>query len=142
MAVMIERRYSEVIHPLHALLLAGTIPLFLGAALSDAAYAATYEIQWNNFASWLTAGGLVFGAAALVFAIIDLCRAHRRARGAAIYAGLLLLMWVLGFFNALIHARDAWAGMPAGLNLSVIVTVLACAVAWFGFCTPHMGGRK
>ena len=39
MAVIVERRYSTVIHPLHAVLLAGTVPLFLGAALSDAAYA-------------------------------------------------------------------------------------------------------
>ncbi|MGB6104472.1 MAG: DUF2231 domain-containing protein [Pusillimonas sp.] len=142
MAVIIERRYSEAIHPLHALLLAGIIPLFLGAALSDAAYAATYEIQWSNFASWLIAGGLVFGGIALIFAIIDLCRAHRRARGIVLYAAILLLMWVLGFFNALMHARDAWASMPIGLVLSVIVVVLAGAAAWFGFCTPRIGGRK
>ena len=30
------------------MLLAGTVPLFLGAALSDAAYARTYEIQWTS----------------------------------------------------------------------------------------------
>ena len=81
MTIIIERRYSEAIHPIHALLLAGTIPLFLGAALSDFAYASTYEIQWSNFASWLIVGGLIFTGVALVFAIVDLCRAHRRARG-------------------------------------------------------------
>ena len=82
MAVIVERRYSTVIHPLHAVLLAGTVPLFLGAALSDAAYASTYEIQWNNFASWLIVGGLAFASIALLLAIIDLCRANRRASGA------------------------------------------------------------
>ena len=51
------------IHPLHAALLAGTVPLFLGALLSDIAYARTYEIQWANFASWLIVGGLVSGEA-------------------------------------------------------------------------------
>jgi|SRR5690554_2550873 uncharacterized membrane protein len=136
MAVIIEPRYSEAIHPLHALLLAGIIPLFLGAALSDAAYASTYEIQWNNFASWLIVGGLIFSGIALVFAIVDLCRAHRRARGIGLYVVILLLTWVLGFFNALMHARDAWASMPTGLVLSIIVAVLACVAAWFGFCTP------
>ena len=84
MAVTIESRYSRSIHPLHAVSLAGTVPLFLGAALSDAEYASTYEIQWSNFASWLIVGGLIFGGIALLFAIIDLSRAsssrpwHRR----------------------------------------------------------------
>src|SRR5690554_1416478 len=136
MAVIIEPRYSEAIHPLHALLLAGIIPLFLGAALSDIAYASTYEIQWNNFASWLIVGGLVFAGLALVFTIVDLCRASRRAPGIAIYTAALLLTWGVGFFNALMHARDAWASMPTGLVLSIIVTVLACVATWFGFCTP------
>ncbi|UYO94661.1 DUF2231 domain-containing protein [Pollutimonas sp. M17] len=142
MAVIIERRYSEAIYPLHALLLAGTLPLFIGAALCDAAYASTYQIQWNNFASWLIAGGLVFAGVALIFAIVDLCRARRRARGIVLYAALLLATWVLGFLNALMHARDAWASMPAGLVLSVIVALLTCAATWFGFCTPRIGGAK
>jgi len=141
-AVTTERRYSTVIHPLHAVLLAGTVPLFLGAALSDAAYASSYEIQWTNFASWLIVGGLVFAGVALLFAIVDLCRAERRACGIALYAAVLLATWVVAFFNALMHARDAWASMPTGLVLSVIVAVLACVATWVGFCTPRIGGRK
>lgn len=143
MAVVIERRYSEAIYPLHALLLAGTIPLFLGAAISDAAYASTYEIQWNNFASWLLVGGLVFAGIALIFAIVDLCiPSRRRTRGAVWYTVILAVTWLIGFIDALMHARDAWASMPEGLILSIIVTVLACVAAWFGFCTPRIGGLK
>jgi len=139
---IIERRYSQAVHPLHAVFLAGTVPLFLGAALSDAAYASTYEIQWNNFASWLIVGGLVFAGIALIFVIVDLFRAHRRAAGIVAYGAILLAAWVLGFFNALMHARDAWASMPTGLILSVIVVVLACVATWIGFCTPRIGGMK
>ncbi|PLC52731.1 hypothetical protein CR155_16785 [Pollutimonas nitritireducens] len=142
MAHTIVPRYSQTIYPLHAVLLAGALPLFLGAALSDAAYASSYEIQWNNFASWLIAGGLVLTGIALIFAIIDLCFSHRRAPGIFMYAALLLITWVLGFFNALMHARDAWASMPGGLIMSVIVTVLAIMATWYGFCTPRIGGRK
>ena len=47
--------------PLHATLLAGSVPLFLGALLSDVAYYQTYQIQWSNFASWLIAGAELFG---------------------------------------------------------------------------------
>ncbi|MCK9563632.1 MAG: hypothetical protein M0R02_13040 [Bacteroidales bacterium] len=139
---MSEERYSRVVHPLHAVFLAGTLPLFLGALLSDAAYATSHEIQWNNFASWLIAGGLVFAGIALVFAIVDLCRPRRRAPGILPYGAILLVLWVVGFLNALVHARDAWASMPTGLVLSVIVAVLACAATWLGFCTPRIGGMK
>src|SRR5690606_33062760 len=135
----IAHRYSNAIHPLHAVLLAGSLSLFLGAALSDAAYFSTYEIQWNNFASWLIVGGLLLSGIALIFAIVDLCRARRRAPGIVMYAAVLLAAWLAGFLNALMHARDAWASMPAGLVLSVIVTLLACVATWFGFSTPRIG---
>ena len=67
MPATIERReYVQVhpvqaIHPFHAVMLAATVPLFLGALLSDWAYWRTYHIQWANFSSWLLAGALVFG---------------------------------------------------------------------------------
>ena len=141
MAVVVQHRYSEAIHPLHAVLLAGTIPLFLGALLNDWAYANTYEIQWSNFASWLIVGGLVFSGIALVCAIVDLCRAHHRAPGIGLYFLLLLATWVAGFLNALMHARDAWAMMPGGLILSVITTLLACLATWLGFRTPRFVRR-
>lgn len=76
-AVIVHRRHPRRLHPLHAFLLAGAVPLFLGAMLSDIAYTSSYQIQWINFASWLIAGGLVFGACALLWAIIDLFRADR-----------------------------------------------------------------
>jgi uncharacterized membrane protein len=138
MAVTVEGRYSSSIHPLHAVLLAGTVFLFVSAALSDVAYASTYEIQWINFASWLIVGGLVSAGAAFVFAIVDLVRPQRRVQGVVIYAALLLITWVIGFFNALMHARDAWASMPGGLVLSVIVALLAAVATWFGFATPSI----
>lgn len=50
--------YLSGIHPLHALLLASTFPLFLGATLSDYAYSKNFHIQWSTFSSWLIAGGL------------------------------------------------------------------------------------
>lgn len=138
----VTARYSHEVHPVHAVFLAGTLPLFLAAALSDLAYALSYEIQWNNFASWLTAGALVFAGIALLLAIIDLSRPHRRAAGIVPYTVILLITWIVGFINALIHAKDAWASMPTGLVLSVIVTILACIATWFGFCTPRMGGTR
>ena len=84
----------------------------------------------------------MFAGIALLFAVIDLCRASRRAPGIFLYAAILLATWVIGFYNALMHARDAWASMPAGLVMSVIVAVLACVATWSGFHARRLGGMK
>lgn len=131
----------HAIHPFHALMLGATVPLFLGALLSDYAYWSTYHIQWANFASWLLAGALVFGAVALLCAVIGLVRRGGRSGRRLLYLLLLLATWILGFINALIHGKDAWAVMPTGLVLSVIVLILALAATWIGFSTLRAGDR-
>ena len=128
--------------PLHAILLGGTVPLFLGALLSDVAYFKTYQIQWSNFASWLIAGGLVFCGLALLFALVNLVRAQRKAGRPVLYFLLLLVTWVLGLVNAFEHAKDAWAAMPSGLVLSVIVTVLSLVTAWTGLTNLRAGDES
>ena len=130
---------QRFLHPLHAVFLAGTVPLFLGVLLSDLAYSSSYEIQWKNFASWLLVGGLVFGGVTLLWVIIDLFRAAMRTTLQFIYGSLLLVLWVLGFIDALVHAGDAFASMSAALNLSGIVAVLAIAATWLGFARSHRG---
>lgn len=122
----------NALHPAHAFFLAATVPPFLGAALSDYVYTRSFEVQWANFASWLIVGGLVFGGGALVLAFATLMPLDRRRLPPFEFL-LLLAMWVLGFINAFVHAGDAWAAMPAGLVLSLVVLVLACAAAWLGF---------
>ncbi|MGF6391219.1 DUF2231 domain-containing protein [Pseudomonas plecoglossicida] len=126
--------------PLHGILLAGTVPLFLGALLSDIAYFKSYQIQWSNFAAWLIAGGLLFCGLALLFALVNLVRAERKAGRPTLYFLLLLVTWVLGLVNAFEHAKDAWAVMPAGLVLSLIVTLLACVTACLGMSNLRSGG--
>ena len=131
------------IHPLHAFLLAGCVPLFLGALLADWAYSSTYEIQWTNFASWLLVGAMVLGGFALLWALIDLLRADRSWRGRPlIYLLVLLAGFIVGFIDALVHAKDAWAKMPEALILSVIVTILVVIACWLGFSTWRSGEVK
>ncbi|MHA4979211.1 DUF2231 domain-containing protein [Pseudomonas extremorientalis] len=125
--------------PLHATLLAGTVPLFLGALLSDIAYTQTYQIQWANFASWLIAGALVFAGFAFLFALVNLLRAEYKAGQPTRYVLLLLATWVLGLVNAFQHAKDAYASMPGGLILSAIVLLLTLAATWTGL---RSGGVK
>lgn len=118
---------------MHAVLTFSTLPLFLGALLSDWAYAQSYEIQWTNFASWLIAAGLVLAALALVWAVVDLLlRPSARGRHGMAYLVLLLAGLGLGIANALVHAKDAWAAMPTGLVLSVVVLLLLASASVIG----------
>ncbi|WP_246606457.1 DUF2231 domain-containing protein [Novilysobacter antarcticus] len=131
MAATVDRPIAmrDRIAPLHALVLGGAITLFIAAMLSDFAYSSTYEIQWNNFASWLIAGALVLTALAVVWGLVDYFRRGRGQPRSLVYPVLMLITWILGFINALVHAKDAWASMPEGLVLSVIVVLLACIAA-------------
>jgi uncharacterized membrane protein len=130
------------LHPLHAILLAFPLPLFLGALLGDLAYASSFHVQWINFSSWLIAGGLLVGAFALVWALVEWRRGGIARPGRPVaYFLALLVMWVLGFINALVHAKDAWATMPASLYLSIAATLLALAASWIGYSGLHAGER-
>jgi uncharacterized membrane protein len=122
------------LHPLHAIFLASALPLFLGALFSDIAYVCSYEVQWKNFASWLLVGGLAMTLVTLVWAIADfLSQSNDRGARRLVYLASLLVMWSLGFVNGLVHAGDAWGSMPAGLILSVIVSLLSLAAVYLGF---------
>jgi uncharacterized membrane protein len=121
-------------NPMHAILLAFPLPLFLGALLSDLAYWSSHHVQWINFAAWLIAGALLVGAFALVWALVELVRSRKaRTQRPIRYFAALLVMWMLGLVDALVHAKDAWATMPEGLWLSLIVTLLALAASWIGY---------
>lgn len=128
---------QKPLHPLHAALLAGTVPLCLGVVLADIAYVKTYEIQWKNFASWLLVAALVFCGLTALFALGALIRAGWRARSNAIYLLLLLAAFFLGLIDAFVHAADAWASMPGGLVLSILVGALVVSATWLGMFRPR-----
>ncbi|HVI77187.1 MAG TPA: DUF2231 domain-containing protein [Candidatus Acidoferrum sp.] len=130
--------HAKAIHPLHAVLLAFPFPLFLGALFSDLAYWSTAQVQWANFSSWLIAGGLFAGAFVVLWALTTLGSGSR----AVLYFLVLLAMWLTGFVNALVHAKDAWAIMPESLLLSAVATILSFAAAWIGYSGFSAGGLK
>ncbi|MGC3893086.1 DUF2231 domain-containing protein [Pseudomonas urmiensis] len=142
MTVTTQPVYRCTPGPLHATLLTGTVPLFLGGLLSDIAYYQSYQIQWSNFAAWLIAGGLLFCGLALLFGLVNLIRAEHKGGRALVYFLVLLATWLLGLVNAFEHAKDAWAVMPSGLVLSVIVSALACSATWIGLTNLRSGGAQ
>ena len=137
-----HRTAVNPIHPVHAVILAGSYPLFLGGLLSDFAYSSNYELQWSNFAAWLIAGAMVFTGLALAWSVIDLVRSGSWRGRALICFVLLAVVFMLGLVNSFVHARDAWATMPLGLILSAVVTILALVATWVGFSTQHSGAAR
>jgi uncharacterized membrane protein len=134
-----DRRLAGPIHPLHAFLLSASVPLYLGALLADWAYGGSAEPQWSNFAAWLIAGAMVFTGFALLWAFVALLRSRAGRGRPALLCVLLLVLFVLGLVDSFVHARDAWAIMPAAPVLSAIVTLLAAAAAWAGLATLRTG---
>jgi uncharacterized membrane protein len=126
--------YREPIHPLHAIFLAFPFPMYLTAWFSDLAYMRSFQIQWLNFSQWVIVGALLLGGCALLWALIDLIRARPIDKGRhTTYFVLLLVTFIVGFINELIHAKDAFATMPEGMYLSFILSVLAFAASWIGY---------
>ena len=122
---------------MHAVAALSSVPLFLGALLSDWAYSSSQQTQWLNFAAWLLAAGLLIAGPVLLWGAIDLLRsAATRHRRSLIYLGLLLATFIVGFINSLIHAKDGWAVMPTGLMLSAVVVMLAAAASVVGLAGP------
>ena len=121
---------------MHAIALLLSLPLFVGALLSDWAYNSSYQVQWVNFAAWLIAGGLLLAGPALLWGAADLLRsAATRHRRSMTYLSLSLATVVVGFINALVHAKDGWAAMPTGLMLSAVVVLLAAAASAAGLAS-------
>jgi len=126
--------YPAPIHPLHAIFLAFAFPMYLAAWLSDLVYMRSFQVQWLNFSQWVMVGALLFGGLALLWSLIDLIRARPIDKGRhATYFVLLLVVFVVGFINELIHAKDAFATMPEGMYLSFILSALAFAASWIGY---------
>ena len=118
---------------MHAVFALSCVPLFLGALLSDCAYFSSQQIQWVNFAAWLIAGGLLIAGPVLLWGAVDVLRSSvKRHRRGLVYLTLLLATFIVGFVNALVHAKDGWAAMPTGLILSAVVVVLAAAASAVG----------
>ena len=105
------------------------VACFVGALLTDIAYAKSADIMWSNFSAWLLAAGLLVACLAAAAGVVDLIgdRRVRAQRRVWVYAAGTALVLVLALFDNLVHTHDGWTSVvPTGLTLTaVIVAVLA-----------------
>jgi uncharacterized membrane protein len=121
--------------PLHPILVPVPIVCFVGALLTDIAYAATAEMMWADFSSWLLLVGLVGGVLAGIAGLTDFIGNRLIRQQAPAWPHLIgnLVVLVLAFFNVLVHTRDAWTSVvPTGLILSIITVLVLIFTVWFG----------
>ena len=130
-------------HPIHRMLVPVPIVCFVGALVTDIAYAASGHMMWSDFSSWLILIGLIFGVLAGIAGLTDflgnrLVRAQRLA-----WPHMLgnILVLVLAFFNLLVHSRDAWTSVvPIGLILSIITVLILPVTGWLGWSMVYRYG--
>ena len=120
--VSIDRR------PILGMLFPIPVVCFLGALLTDLAYLGSGgNLIWVNFSSWLLAAGLLFGAIAGIFALIE------AVRGATSWPafGVFLVAWIVELINSFVHARDGWTAVAGlGLVLSIVGALLVLVAGW------------
>ena len=122
-------------HPIHPMLIPVPIVCFIGALATDIAYAATAEMMWADFSSWLLAVGFIGGVLAAIAGLTDFLGNRLIRQQTPAWPHLIgnLVVLVLAFFNNLIHTRDAWTSVvPTGLILSIVTVLVLPVTAWFG----------
>ncbi len=130
-------------HPIHPMLVPVPIVCFIGALVTDIAYALTADMMWADFSAWLLLVGFIFGVLAAIAGLTDFVSNRRIRAQAPAWPHLLgnLAVLVLSFFNILIHTRDAWTSVvPAGLILSVIVVLILPVTGWLGWTMVYRYG--
>jgi uncharacterized membrane protein len=122
-------------HPIHPMLIPFPIAFLVGAFAADLAFAATADPFWARGAVWLLAAGLVTGAAAAVFGLIDFLAIPRARAFAAAWvhllgngAALLVVLW-----NLVGRWADPVAGADGGaMTLSGLVVLILLVTGWMG----------
>lgn len=125
----------RILVPLHGILAAFPLALFVAAFFSDWAYAESADMQWANFSIWLIAGGIAMAVAAGVAGIVDALMIGRAGhRRSALHAILTIVTLVTAILNAFVHSRDAWTSVvPTGIILSAVTAILVLIVSWIGY---------
>lgn len=130
--------------PVHAMLVPFPIVCFVGAMLTDIAYANSANMQWANFSAWLLAFGTLFAGLAAIFGLIDFFFGSRGDRPTIGWVHMIgnAAIFVIALFNDFVHARDGWTSVvPTGLTLSIITVLILVVTGFLGHKMAYAVGR-
>ena len=104
---------------------------FIGAVLTDWAYASSATIDYSNASAWLLLVGLVAAGMVIVLVALSFAGGWLRREYRWLGLGLFVLGFAVEIINFMVHNRDGWTTVvPTGLTLSVIGAVVMVAAAW------------
>ncbi|HET6432456.1 DUF2231 domain-containing protein [Dyella sp.] len=129
MSYRADPRRSAVANAVYGLLNPIPFGCFVAALIFDILYVNTATILWTKASSWLIVIGLLFAIVPRVVNLVQVWITSRRItpRGEYVDFWLNLLAIIAAIFNALVHSRDAYGVVPAGVWLSAC-TVLLLAI--------------
>jgi uncharacterized membrane protein len=122
-------------HPIHPMLVPFPIAFLVGTLATDLAFWGTGDQFWARASMWLVGAGLVMGALAAVFGLIDfltIARARAGSTGWVHFLGNLVAV-ILALVSLLLRVGDpAAAVLPGGLVLSFIIVGILLVTGWMG----------
>lgn len=122
-------------HPIHPMLIPFPIAFLVGALVTDLVYWWNNTPFWAEASFWLVAAGLVTGAVAALFGLVDFLtieRARAHTAGWIHFLGNATAL-VLALISLGLRWGDPVAGvLPWGLTLSVIISVILSVTGWYG----------
>lgn len=131
----VESTASVVGHPIHPMLIPFPIAFLSGALVTDLIFWWTGNLFWAQASFWLIAGGLLTGALAAVFGLIDFLtigQVRQRAAGWIHFFGNATAL-ILAGINLWWRSGDPAATLlPGGLILSALIAGILTITGWYG----------
>jgi len=126
-----DRSTAITVEALYRFLLPVALTCFVGAVLTDWAYARSATIGYSNASAWLLLLGLIAGGMAVALIFLSFLDGWLDRRRLWIVTGLFALGFIVEVINFMIHSRDGWTTVvPTGLTLSITGALLFLAAAW------------
>jgi uncharacterized membrane protein len=122
-------------HPIHPMLIPFPIAFFSGVLATDLGYWWTADPFWARVSFWLVGAGLVTGALAAVFGLVDFLTIERAREHSAGWIHLFgnAIALILALASLGVRWSDpVTAALPWGLSLSAIVGVILIVTGWLG----------
>lgn len=122
-------------HPIHPMLIPFPIAFLVGTLATDLVFWGSRAPFWASASMWLVGAGLVMGALAAVFGLIDFLTIERARSGSTGWIHFLgnLTAVVLALVSLLLRiGNPAGAVLPGGLVLSFIIVAILLVTGWMG----------
>lgn len=130
-----ESRAKLFGHPIHQMLIVFPLGLLITAVIFDAVYLMTGNGTWAGISYWMITAGLIGGAAAAVFGLVDWVAipSGTRAKAVGLWHGLINVgVLALFLISRLLRQEDPTNPASFPILLGFVAIALGAVAAWLG----------